>query len=139
VIGVNTATFLRSQGICFAIAIDTAKWIAMKLLRDGVVRRGFLGVGAQTAPLPPRLARQLGLTQESAAFVTTVEAKGPAARAGLREGDLILEFGGRLILGVDDLHRVLSDEAQGQKLEMRVLRHTRLEALEVTPGLPQSR
>ena len=139
VIGVNTATFLRSQGICFAIAIDTAKWIAMKLLRDGVVRRGFLGVGAQTAPLPLRLARQLGLTQESAAFVTTVEAKGPAARAGLREGDLILEFGGRPTLGVDDLHRVLSEEAQGQQLQMRVLRHTRLETLEVTPGLPQSR
>ena len=138
VIGVNTAVFLRSQGICFAIAIDTAKWIAMKLLRDGVVRRGYLGVGAQTAPLPLRLARQLGLAQESAAFVTSVDAGGPAARAGLRDGDLVLEFGGQIITGVDDLHRVLSDETPGRSLEMRILRHTQLEQLTVTPGLPSA-
>jgi len=136
VIGVNTAVFLRSQGICFAIAIDTAQWIALKLLRDGVVRRGYLGVGAQTAPLPLRLARQLGLTQESAAFVTSVDAGGPAARAGLRDGDLVLELGGQTISGVDDLHRVLSDETPGRSLEMRILRHTKLERLTVTPGLP---
>jgi len=136
VIGVNTATFLRSQGICFAIAIDTAKWIAMKLLQSGVVRRGYLGVGAQTAPLPLRLARQLGLQQESAAFVTSVDTAGPAARAGLRDGDLVLEFGGHTISGVDDLHRVLSDETPGRSLEMRILRHTALQWLTVTPGLP---
>jgi S1-C subfamily serine protease len=138
VIGVNTATFLRSQGICFAIAIDTAQWITMKLLRDGVVRRGFLGVAAQTAPLPVRLARQLGLLQESAAFVTSVEGEGPAARAGLRDGDLILELGGHPITGVDDLHRVLSEETPGHGLELRILRHTRLERLTVTPSLPSA-
>ena len=138
VIGVNTATFLRSQGICFAIAIDTAKWIAMKLLQGGVVRRGYLGVGAQTAPLPLRLARQLGLDQRSAAFVTSVDTGGPAARAGLRDGDLVLELGGQTITGVDDLHRVLSDETPGRSLELRILRHTRLERLVVTPGLPSA-
>jgi S1-C subfamily serine protease len=138
VIGVNTATFLRSQGICFAIASDTAQWIAMKLLQGGVVRRGYLGVAAQTAPLPVRLARQLGLTQQSAAFVTSVDVAGPAARAGLRDGDLILELGAQPITGVDDLHRVLSDETPGRSLELRILRHTRLERLTVTPGLPSA-
>src|SRR5262245_60275520 len=110
----------------------------MKLLQSGVVRRGYLGVGAQTAPLPLRLARQLGLTQDSAAFVTSLDSDGPAARAGVREGDLILELGGHAITGVDDLHRLLSDETQGRSLELRVLRHTQLERLTVTPSLPSS-
>jgi len=138
VIGVNTATFSSSQGVGFAIASDTAQWIAMKLLQSGVVRRGYLGVGAQTAPLPLRLARQLGLSQESAAFVTSVDQGGPAARAGLRDGDLVLEFAGKTITGVDDLHRLLSDETPGRSLEMRILRHTKLERLTVTPGLPSA-
>jgi S1-C subfamily serine protease len=110
----------------------------MKLLQSGVVRRGYLGVGAQTAPLPLRLARQLGLSQESAAFVTSVDQGGPAARAGLRDGDLVLEFAGKTITGVDDLHRLLSDETPGRSLEMRILRHTKLERLTVTPGLPSA-
>ncbi|HKO89922.1 MAG TPA: trypsin-like peptidase domain-containing protein, partial [Polyangiaceae bacterium] len=136
VIGVNTATFLNSQGICFAIAIDTAQWIAMKLLQQGVVHRGYLGVGAQTAPLPKRLGRQLGLTQGSAAFITQVDPAGPAARGGMREGDLILALGEHTISGVDDLHRVLSDEPSGRSLEVLVLRHTALERFSVTPGTP---
>jgi len=136
VIGVNTATFLNSQGICFAIAIDTAQWIAMKLLQEGVVRRGYLGVGAQTAPLPKRLSRQLGLVQPSAAFITHLDQAGPAARAGVREGDLILALGGHSVESVDDLHRILSDEPAGRSLEVQVLRHTHLEAFSITPGAP---
>ncbi len=134
VIGVNTAIFLRSQGICFAIAVDTAQWIAMKLLREGHVRRGYLGVGAQTAPIPTRLARHLGLEPQGA-FVTHLDLSGPAALGGLREGDIIVELAGRRILGVDDLHRVLSDESAERSIEARVVRGHALERLSVQPRL----
>jgi S1-C subfamily serine protease len=136
VIGVNTAVFRNSQGICFAIAIDTAQWVALALLRDGVVRRGYLGVAAQTAPIATRRARQLGLEQSSAAFVTQVETGGPADRAGLRDGDLVLSLGGQVIHGVDDLHRVLSDDALGKALPLSVLRGARRLELRVSPAEP---
>jgi S1-C subfamily serine protease len=137
VIGINTAIFLRSQGICFAIAVDTAQWIATKLLREGHVRRGYLGVAAQTAPLPTRLVRHHGLEQATGAFITSVEASAPAARAGLRDGDIIVTLAGRTVSGVDDLHRILSDEAQGRTLEVRVLRGTALERFSVRPNADQ--
>jgi S1-C subfamily serine protease len=136
VIGVNTAVFRNSQGICFAIAIDTAQWIALALLREGVVRRGYLGVAAQTAPIATRRARQLGLDQSSAAFVTQVETGSPADRAGLRAGDLVLSLGGQVIRGVDDLHRVLSGGALGKALALGVLRGARRLELRVSPAEP---
>ncbi|HWO09086.1 MAG TPA: trypsin-like peptidase domain-containing protein [Polyangiaceae bacterium] len=133
VIGVNTAIFLRSQGICFAIAVDTAQWVASRLLREGRVRRGFLGVGAQTAPIATRLARSLALPGTTGAFVTAVEPGAPAALAGIRDGDIIVELGGRPITGVDDLHRVLTDEADGRSVEVCVLRGVALQRYRVRP------
>jgi S1-C subfamily serine protease len=133
VIGVNTAIFLRSQGICFAIAVDTAQWVALKLLRDGRVRRGYLGIGGQTAPISTRLVRTLGLAQATGAFVTAVESDGPAYAAGIRDGDIIIELGGRSITGVDDLHRVLTDEADGRAVEVQALRGVSLRRFEVHP------
>jgi len=133
VIGVNTAIFLRSQGICFAIAADTAQWIATTLLRAGHVRRGYLGVAAQTAPLPTRLVRHHGLREQTGAFVTSVEAGAPAARAGLRDGDIIVELAGRPIAGVDDLHRTLSEEPQSHPTEIRILRGPHLLPLKIHP------
>ena len=133
VIGVNTAIFLRSQGICFAIAVDTAQWVALKLLREGRVRRGFLGIGAQTAPIPTRITRSVGLVGATGAFVTAVDPGGPAALGGIRDGDIIVELGGRAITGIDDLHRVLTDEADGRLVEVRVLRGVVLERFGVLP------
>ena len=133
VIGVNTAIFLRSQGICFAIAVDTAQWVALKLLRDGRVRRGYLGIGAQTAPISTRVGRSLGLEQTTGAFVTAVESDGPAAAAGLRDGDIIVGLAGRVISGIDDLHRVLTDEADGRSAELSVIRGVTLQRLIVHP------
>ncbi len=133
VIGVNTAIFLRSQGICFAIAVDTAQWVALELLKNGRVRRGYLGIGVQTAPVATRLVRSLGLSQTTGAFVTLVEGSGPAAAAGMRDGDIIVELGGRPITGVDDLHRVLTEEADGRAVEVRVLRGVSLQRFEVRP------
>jgi S1-C subfamily serine protease len=133
VIGVNTAIFLRSQGICFAIAVDTAQSVALSLLRNGRVRRGYLGIGAQTAPISTRLGRSLGLMQVTAAFVTLVEPDGPAAAAGVRDGDIIVELGGRPITGVDDLHRVLTDEADGGLVEAKILRGRSVQRFSLRP------
>jgi S1-C subfamily serine protease len=133
VIGVNTAIFLHSQGICFAISVDTAQSVALQLLRSGRVRRGYLGVGAQTAPIATRIGRSLGLAQTTGAFVTLVESDGPAGAAGIRDGDIIVELGGRPIAGVDDLHRLLTEEADGRLVEVRVLRGVSLHRFSLRP------
>ena len=135
VIGVNTAMFVPAQGISFAIAIDTASLIALKLMREGVIRRGFLGLGAQTVSVPTRLRRHLNVEQPSAAFVAAVEPQSPASRAGLREGDLIVQLGEALIGGVDDLHRVLIENVAQQVTEIVVIRGTALERLAIVPSL----
>ncbi len=135
VIGVNTAMFLPAQGICFAIAIDTAKAVALKLLKDGVVRRAYLGLGAQTVPLSTRLRRHLGLEQGSAAFVVVVDPQSPAARAGIREGDMIIKLGETSVAGVDDLHRLLIEDAAQRTLEILAIRGTATERIAVRPIL----
>jgi S1-C subfamily serine protease len=137
VIGVNTAIFLRSQGICFAIAADTAQWIATKLLREGHVRRSYLGVAAQTAPITTRLVRHHALTAATGAFVTSVEAGAPAARAGVTDGDIIVALAGRPIAGVDDLHRILSEEPESRAIELTLLRGSALLRLSVRPTIDE--
>jgi S1-C subfamily serine protease len=135
VIGVNTAMFMPAQGICFAIAIDTAKTVALKLLQEGVVRRAYLGLGAQTVPLNTRLRRHLALEQLTGAFVVMVDAQSPAARAGLRDGDIIIRFGETTIRGVDDLHRVLIESAASRSLEIVVIRGATTQHFAITPIL----
>ncbi len=135
VIGVNTAMFMPAQGICFAIAIDTAKPIALRLMREGSIRRGYLGLGAQTVPIATRLRRHLGIEQTTAAFVVAVEAQSPASRAGLREGDLIVRLGEATIAGVDDLHRLLIEKAAQQVTEIAVVRGTAIERMSIVPAL----
>jgi S1-C subfamily serine protease len=133
VIGVNTATFSWAQGICFAIAIDTAKVVAALLMRDGKVRRGYVGVAVQDVSLPRRLVRAYSLTGERAAVVTSVEKDSPAARSGLQDGDAIVELAGRPVRGVDDLHRILTECAAGDEIAVRVVRRLELLGLSVTP------
>lgn len=135
VIGVNTAMFIPAQGISFAIAIDTAKPIALRLMREGFIRRAYLGLGAQTVPVATRLRRHHGLEQATAAFVVAVDGQSPANRAGVREGDLIVRLGETVIHGVDDLHRILIDNAALHSTEMAVIRGTSLEYLTITPAL----
>jgi S1-C subfamily serine protease len=129
VVGVNTATILPAQGICFAIGINTAKFVASRLLRDGRIRRSFIGVSAQTVPIHRRVVRFYDLIKESGALVLSLEEKSPAQRAGLRENDVIIALEGHPIAGVDDLHRVLTDVRVGVTSSLTVLRHT--EKLEV--------
>jgi S1-C subfamily serine protease len=133
VIGINTATILPAQGICFAIGIDTALDVAMRLMRDGRVRRARLGVATQTVVLPIRTRRALDLALPTAAMVMEVEAGSPAARAGLERGDRIVAFGGVPVGGVDDLHRLLTGDRAGQSTAIEVLRRTERMVLTVTP------
>ena len=132
VVGVNTATIMGAQGLCFAIGINTAKFVAGKLLREGRIRRSFIGVEAQTVPLHRRLVRFYDLPQESGVVVMSVE-NGPAQRAGLREGDVIIAFDGKPVAGVDDLHRLLTDAKVGVGSSLTVLRWTEKLELRVVP------
>jgi S1-C subfamily serine protease len=133
VIGVNTATIMGAQGLCFAIGINTAKFVAGRLLRDGRIRRAYIGVEAQGAPLHRRLVRFYDLPQESGVIVSTVTPGSPAQRAGLREGDVIVALDGKAVAGVDDLHRLLTDARVGVSSSLTVLRWTERLELRVVP------
>ena len=133
VIGVNTAMILPAQGICFAIAIDTVTFVAGRLIKDGRIRRAFIGVAGQTVPVPRRLVRDHALAHESAVLVASVEGGSPAQRAGLREGDLIVGFDGRPVAGIDDLHRLLTDAKVGVRAGMSLLRSVESLQVEILP------
>jgi S1-C subfamily serine protease len=133
VVGVNTATILPAQGICFAIGINTAKFVASRLLRDGRIRRSYIGVSAQTVPVHRRIVRFYDLPKETGVVVLSVESGSPARRAGLREGDVIVALEGHPIAGVDDLHRVLTDVRVEVSCSLTVLRHTDKLELRVIP------
>jgi S1-C subfamily serine protease len=130
VIGVNTATIMGAQGLCFAIGINTAKFVATRLLTQGRIRRAYIGVEAQTVPLHRRIVRFYDLPKETGVVVVGVEGSSPAARAGLREGDVIVAFSGQPTAGVDDLHRLLTDMHVGAKTSVAIIRRT--ERLELT-------
>ena len=133
VVGVNTATILPAQGICFAIGINTAKFVASRLLRDGRIRRSYIGVSAQTVPVHRRVVRFYDLPKETGALVLSVEEDSPAKRAGLREGDIIVALEGQPVAGVDDLHRVLTEVRVGVSSTLTVLRWTETLELKVVP------
>jgi S1-C subfamily serine protease len=133
VVGVNTATILGAQGLCFAIGINTAKFVASRLLSEGRIRRNYIGVEAQTVPLHRRLVRFYDLRQESGVVVISVTAGSPAAKTGLREGDVIIGLDGKAVAGVDDLHRLLTDARVGVGTPIVVLRRTEKLELRILP------
>jgi S1-C subfamily serine protease len=133
VIGVNTAMILPAQGICFAIAIDTAKFVAGRLIRDGRISRSFIGVAGQNVPLPRRFVRFYNLPVEGGVLVVSLEPNSPARRAGLSEGDLIIGFAGRPVAGIDDLHKLLTEEWIGQGASLEVIRRTERLTLHIVP------
>ena len=133
VIGVNTAVILPAQGICFAIAIDTVKFVAGRLIKDGAIRRAFIGVAGQDVPLHRRVVRFHALPSESAVLVSAIEPGSPAKTAGLREGDLIVAYEGAPVTGVDDLHRILTDARVGARSRVTVLRGADRLDLEIVP------
>ncbi|MGB7161289.1 MAG: trypsin-like peptidase domain-containing protein [Tepidisphaeraceae bacterium] len=133
VIGVNTAIIASAQGICFATSIDTAKWVVSRLLRDGRIKRSRLGVAGQDVPLPRRIVRYHQLAAERGVLVVGIEDDGPAKRAGLTEGDIIVAFDGKSVAGIDDLHRLLTDDRVGVPFKLTYLRRVEKLEVDVTP------
>ncbi len=133
VIGVNTAAIASAQGLCFAISVNTAKFIAGELIRKGVVRRSRIGVEAQTAPLHNQLRRFHEIEQHSGVLVLGVDPDSPAASAGLREGDVLLAIDGTVLDGVDSLFSQLTEAAAGKPASLRVLRGRELVCVLVIP------
>jgi S1-C subfamily serine protease len=137
VIGINTAIILPAQGICFAIASNTVRFVASRLMRDGRVRRSYIGVAGQQTPIPRALARANQVAAASGVLVTSIEKRSPAARAGLESGDVILAFDGQAVSGIDDLHRLLTDERIGLATRVTVLRRGARKQLTITPAESQ--
>jgi S1-C subfamily serine protease len=139
VIGVNTAMILPAQGICFATSIDTAKFVASRLIRDGKVSRSYIGLAGQNVPLPRRLVRFYNLAVESGILIVSFENDSPARKAGLCEGDIIIGFENRPTAGIDDLHKLLTEERIGKKSALMVIRGTDKLTIDVTPEESQNR
>ena len=133
VIGINTAVILPAQGICFAIAVNTAKFVAGRLIRDGKIRRSYIGVAGQNVPLHRRVVRFHRLPVEQGVLVVSVEANSPAEKAGLQEGDLIVGYAAQPVSGIDDLHRLLTDERLGVRSQVTILRGTEKQLVWIVP------
>jgi S1-C subfamily serine protease len=133
VIGVNTAIILPAQGICFAIAINTAKFVAAQLIQSGKIRRSYLGVAGQDVPLHRRVVRFHNLFSDSGILIVSIEKDSPAAKAGLIAGDIIVAYDGKLVAGIDDLHRLLTEKQVGVRTSLTILRGTEKRDLSVIP------
>ncbi len=131
VIGVNTAIILPAQGICFAIAINSAKLVAGLLIKDGKISRSYLGIAGHNVELPRRFVRFYRLPAETAVRVASVEADSPAARGGIKEGDLLIRLGDIAIAGIDDLQRQLTMSLVGMRTPVDVIRGTERLTLEI--------
>src|SRR5881398_1792636 len=123
VVGVNTAVILPAQGICFAVGINTAKFVAAQLIRHGKIRRGRIGVAGQNVPLLRLAVRAHALEGKSGVLVTGIESNSPAERAGVKAGDIIVGFDGKPVTGIDDLHRLLATDRIGVQTTVSVLRN----------------
>jgi S1-C subfamily serine protease len=134
VVGVNTAMIRPAQGLCFAIAMNTAAFVVSRLVRDGRIRRSYVGIGGQTVPLLRRVVRFHDLATETGALVISVEPGSPAAAGDLREGDIIVRYGDRWVGGVDDLHRILTEEQVGVPATLTVLRGVHKTSVDLVPG-----
>ncbi len=133
VIGVNTAIIFPAQGICFAIAINTAKIVAGQLIRYGRIKRGYLGIAGQNVNLHRRLVRYYDLPVESGFLVLSIEKGSPAQKASLQEGDVIIAFDGEPVNGIDDIYSFLSEKPAGIQSSLTIIRHTEKVQLEIIP------
>ncbi len=138
VIGVNTAMILPAQGISFATSIDTAKFVASRLIRDGKVSRSYVGLAGQNVPLPRRIVRYYDLPVESGILIVSFEENSPAKKGGAREGDIIVSFEDHPTAGIDDLHKLLTEDRIGQESSLMVIRGTEKLRVNVIPEETQS-
>lgn len=133
VIGINTAVIRGAQGICFAVAANTAQFVLSELIQHGRVRRGYIGVSGQTVEVPRRHARNADIDNRTGAMISGLEQGGPAARAGLMSFDTIVRVDGEAVTGVDDLIRILNGERIGRPVAFDALRRGQVRSFEVTP------
>jgi S1-C subfamily serine protease len=133
VIGINTAVIMGAQNICFAVASNTAQFVLSEIIRHGYVRRAYVGVSAQTVPVPRRHAVAAGIDNRMGALLIGLEQDGPASRAGLLSGDVVVQLDGKPVSGVDDLIRLLDRDRINRIVEVEVLRLGRVRAFNVTP------
>ena len=133
VIGVNSAAIAYAQGLCFAIAVDTAKFVASRLIRDGRIRRSYIGMAGQNVPILRRVAHHYGLPNKNGVLVVSMDEGSPAIKAGLQEGDVIYCFAGETIEGVDELHRLLTEERVGIEQKINIIRRTENLEFGITP------
>jgi S1-C subfamily serine protease len=133
VVGINTAVIRGAQGIAFAVAANTARFVITEIMRHGRVRRSFIGISGDTVPLPRPTALAAGLAAATVLRVRRVETGGPAATAGIAAGDLIVGVDGNPVTGVDDLVRLLDGERIGRRVELKIVRATRISIFAVTP------
>jgi S1-C subfamily serine protease len=131
---VNTAIILGAQGLCFAVPIATALYVAPRLIRDGRIRRGWIGIGGQTVSLPRHAVNVFGLKADGGVLVISVEPAGPAARAGLEDRDVIVEFDGQAVSSIEDLQRLLTGEVIGRPVELSVVRQSERLVLRPIPS-----
>jgi S1-C subfamily serine protease len=133
VVGVNTAIIRLAQGLCFAIGSNTARDVAMQLMKEGRVRRSYIGISGQTISLPRRFVVHFGLKKDTAVRIGSAEPGSPAERAGLRDGDVIVGFGSQPVAGVDDLYRTLTWDRIGEVVSISVIRHGDKLMIDVIP------
>lgn len=134
VVGVNTAMIAMAQGLCFAVPSNTVRRVISRLLRDGRIRRAHLGLSGQRAPIARQLVRHHGLAQQTGVLVESVAPGGAAARAGVARGDVVIGFGDAVVPGVDELHRLLSEERIGRPAALVFLRGRERRQAIVVPG-----
>lgn len=139
VIGINTAVIISAQGICFAVPINTAKMIIGSLIRDGKVRRGYIGIGGQNVPLPRRVVLFHELSGYSGVLVISTEANSPAQTAGLQEGDVIVGINQQPIANIDDLHKLLTHDQVGVRSQLTILRRYQKLLVDIVPEESPSR
>jgi S1-C subfamily serine protease len=134
VIGVNTAVIAGAQGLCFAIAANTVQFVVGRLIRDGRIRRSYVGVAGQNAPIARQIVRFYDLRAASGILVASIEPNSPASRSDLREGDIVVSLDGHDVSGIDQLHRLLTEDRIGRPTPLTVLRRTEKLELSVTPA-----
>ncbi len=133
VVGLATAVIMGAQGICFAIPSNTVEYVAGRLIKDGRIRRSQIGVRGQDVPLVTRLSRFHDISEAKAVLVVEVVKDSPSARAGIREGDFLFGFAGEKVRGIDDLHRLLTEERIGRPVEVELLRGTERKTIPIVP------
>jgi S1-C subfamily serine protease len=133
VVGINTAMIRPAQGLCFAIGINTARFVASRLIRDGRIRRAYIGIAGQNVDVPRALARANQLAISSAVRVASIERDSPAARAGLEQGDIMYAMGDAAVAGIDDLHRILNEERINAPVDVSLIRKGQRRTVSLIP------